>query len=673
MIELKNVIKTYRMGKAGVQALRNVSLKITSGEFIAIIGPSGSGKSTLLHILGFLDRPDSGSYHLRKKEITKFTDDELAILRNRFVGFVFQQFHLLPRITALENVELPLIYAGRRNLKEKAYERIKEVGLTERASHRSNELSGGERQRVAIARSLVNEPLIILADEPTGNLDTKSGQEIMSILKILNQQGKTIVMVTHEREIAQHAKRIISMRDGEIISDERIKAETEGIPSTSVSPVRNINSPDYFDKISNGVSISAEDILSESHSTLRRAELLDHIRQAIHAIVSHKMRSILSMLGILIGVAAVIAMLALGQGARESISQRLASLGSNLLTVRPGSRRMHGVALEAGAVTRLTLKDGEVIAKLAGVKDVSSSVSGRVQLVYGNKNWNTRVQGTGVNYATMRASVPIMGSFFTEEDLRARRKVILLGTTIVKELFGNTNPVGATIKINRINFKVIGVLPEKGAAHWRDRDDLVVIPITTVMYRLLGKEYVDSIDVEVKDISLMDDVQDSIRELIIKRHRLTEDSQDSFQIRNMAEIQETLESTTKTMTSLLGSIAAIALLVGGIGIMNIMLVSVTERTREIGLRKAVGARRTDIRNQFLIESVVMTFSGGIIGIIFGIGIAFLLSFFAGWATKVSVFSMVLATTFSISVGIGFGFWPARQAAKLNPIEALRYE
>jgi len=673
MIELKNVTRTYRMGRVGVQALHNVSLRIDAGEFVTIMGPSGSGKSTLLHLLGFLDRPDTGSYQLGEKEVSNLTDEESAILRNRFVGFVFQQFHLLPRVTALENVELPLIYAGRRNLKEKAYERIKEVGLTERAYHRPNELSGGERQRVAIARSLVNEPLIILADEPTGNLDTKSGQEIMSILERLNQKGKTIVMVTHEKEIAQHAKRIVHMRDGKIISDERIKAEAEEVPSTAVSPVRNINSPDYFDKISNRVSISAEDILSEPHSTVRGAEFLDHMRQAIHAIISHKMRSILSMLGILIGVAAVIAMLALGQGARESISQRLASLGSNLLTVRPGSRRMHGVALGAGTVTRLTLKDGEAIAKLAEVKDVSSSVSGRAQLVYGNKNWNTLIQGTGVNYATMRASVPIIGSFFTEKDLRARRKVVLLGTTIVKELYGNNNPVGATIKINRINFKVIGVLPEKGATGWRDRDDLVIIPITTAMYRLLGKEYVDSIDVEVKDISLMDDVQDSIRELIIKRHRLTEDSQNSFQIRNMAEIQETLESTTKTMTSLLGSIAAIALLVGGIGIMNIMLVSVTERTREIGLRKAVGARRTDIRNQFLIESVVMTFSGGAIGIIFGIGIASLLSFFAGWTTKVSVFSMVLATTFSISVGIGFGFWPARQASKLNPIEALRYE
>ncbi|MDO9464643.1 MAG: ABC transporter permease [bacterium] len=654
MIELKNINKTYKIGEIGVQALRNVSMEITPGEFVAIMGPSGSGKSTLLHLLGFLDKPDSGSYYLGKKEVANLTDDESAILRNRLAGFVFQQFHLLPRMTALENAELPLIYAGKRHLKEKALQQIEAVGLTQRASHSPNELSGGERQRVAIARSLVNEPLIIFADEPTGNLDTKSGQEIMAILQRLNQNGKTIVMVTHEKEIAQYAKRIICMRDGKIISDEKIKTETEKVSSPSVI-------------------IPLEDILSESHSTVRKAEFLDHIRQAVQAIFSHKMRSILSILGILIGVAAVIAMLALGQGAKESISQRLASLGSNLLVISPGSRRTHGVALEAGAITRFTLRDAEAITKLPMLEKVSPTVRGRAQLVYGNKNWNTQVYGTGADYASMRASIPTVGRFFAEEELRMRQKVVLLGTTIVKEVFEDINPVGSTVRINRINFKVIGILPEKGATGWHDQDDLVVIPITTAMYRLLGKDYVDSIDVQVKDISMMEKAQSSIRQLIIKLHRLDEDDESSFRIRNMAEIQEVLESTTRTMTLLLGSIAAIALLVGGIGIMNIMLVSVTERTREIGLRKAIGARRKDILSQFLIESVVMTFSGGIIGIIFGVGIASLLSFFAGWATKVSVSSVVLATTFSVAVGIGFGFWPARQAAKLNPIEALRYE
>ncbi len=666
MIELKDVCKTYQTGKIGVRALRNISLKIDPQEFVAIIGPSGSGKSTLLHILGFLDRPDSGSYYLRKKEITKFTDDELAVLRNRLAGFIFQQFHLLPRMTAIENVELPLTYAGKRHLKEKAREKIREVSLTPRESHRPNELSGGEQQRVAIARSLVNDPLIVLADEPTGNLDTKSEEEIVSILRRLNQSGKTIIMVTHEREIAKYAKRVIQMRDGEVISDERKEI---------ISPSHSLSSKDVSlsDTLSTGIDLPTPFkgmVLSQPHLSEGRAEFIDHLRQAICAICSHKMRSLLSMLGILIGVAAVIAMLALGQGAKESIQQRLASLGSNLLVVRPGSRRIHGVALGAGAVTRLTLQDADALAKLPQIKRVSPSVRGQAQIVYGNKNWNTQVQGTGVDYAPMRASVPFAGRFFTEGELRMRQKVVTIGATVAKELFRDTNPIGATIKINRINFRVVGILPEKGATGWYDRDDLVVIPVTTAMYRLLGKEYLNSIDVEVENSDLLEEAQESISNLIVKRHRA---SKDSFQIRNMAEIQEAVETTTRTMAWLLGSIAAISLLVGGIGIMNIMLVSVTERTREIGLRKAIGARRRDIMVQFLIESVVMTSIGGIVGIVFGSGIAWLLSVFAGWATKVSAFSIILATTFSIAVGMGFGLWPARQAARLNPIEALRYE
>ncbi len=656
MIELKNITRTYQTGKIGVQALRNISLKITCGEFIAITGPSGSGKSTLLHILSFLDRSDSGSYILFGKEITRLKDEELALLRNRLTGFVFQQFHLLPRVTALENVELPLIYAGKRHLKEKAKEKIREVGLSHRESHRPSELSGGEQQRVVIARSLVNEPLIILADEPTGNLDTKSEEEIISILENLNQKGKTIIMVTHEKEIARRAKRIIHMRDGEIVSDEKVEAKSKIGKSLSASG-----------------DVKIDDILSESYLSLGKAKFMDHLRQAYHAIFLHKMRSILSMLGILIGVAAVIAMLALGQGARESISQRLAFLGSNLLTVRPGSSRMHGIALETGAVTRLTLRDAEAIAKLPQVKRASPSVRGRAQLVYGNKNWNTQVIGTGADYAPMRASVPTAGRFFRKEESKTRQKLAVLGTTAAKELFGNINPIGAAIKINRINFRVVGILPEKGATAWRDQDDLVVIPVTTAMYRLLGKEYVDSIDAEVRDSALIEDAQEAIRKLIIKRHRLDEEGDDSFRIRNMAEIQETLESTTKTMTRLLGFIAAISLLVGGIGIMNIMLVSVAERTREIGLRKAMGARRIDIMTQFLIESVLMTFSGGMAGIFFGVGISMLLTVLAEWTTQISTFSILLAATFSIAVGIGFGLWPAHQAAKLNPIEALRYE
>lgn len=655
IIELKDIKKTYFMGKSGVTAVNGVSLTICPGEFVAIMGPSGSGKSTLMHLLGFLDRPDSGEYYLAGKDITKLTDDQLALLRNSLMGFVFQQFHLLPRITSLENAELPLIYAGKRHMKSRAMDKITDVGLASRALHRPNELSGGEQQRIAIARALVNEPLVIFADEPTGNLDTKSQTEIMAILSGLNQKGKTVIMVTHEEEVAEYAKRIIRMRDGKIISDEPNKNKFEK-------------------KSAQALKISIDEILSGSQSEIKRAEITDHIRQAFFAIVSHKMRSLLSMLGILIGVAAVIAMLALGAGAQESIQKTLASLGSNLLMVRTGSQQLHGVSLGAGVVTRFTFQDADAISKLDSVRRISPSVSGGAQLVFGNKNWNTQVQGVGIDYGQMRASEPTIGRFFTGQELRMRARVALVGTTVVKQLFGDTNPIDAYIRINRIMFKIIGILPEKGATGWRDQDDVVIIPVTTGMYRLLGKQYIDSIDVEVNDISLMDDVQKTITELLVKRHHLTpKEGETAFEIRNMADIKKTFEATTKTMSMLLGAIAAISLLVGGIGIMNIMLVSVTERTREIGLRKAIGARESDIMFQFLIEAVAMTFTGGLAGVAFGALIAFSLSIFAGWTIKISPSSIILATTFSIAVGLVFGLWPARQASKLDPIEALRYE
>ncbi|MFH1478728.1 MAG: ABC transporter permease [Candidatus Omnitrophota bacterium] len=651
MIELNNISKTYKIGKISVPALKDTSLKIGKGEFVAIIGASGSGKSTLLHLLGFLDRPDKGSYKIFNTEVSSLADDELSNLRNHLVGFVFQQFHLLQRTTALENVELPLIYAGKKSMADNALRQLKAVGLEARKQHKPNELSGGEQQRVAIARSLVNEPMIILADEPTGNLDTKSKEEIMNIIRGLNEEGKTIIMVTHEKEIADYAKRIITMRDGNIISDER--KDTKEHTSSS--------------------DISIKDIVSESKAFLKGIEFSEHAHQSIRAILANKTRSFLSMLGILFGVAAVIAMLALGAGAQESMEERIKSLGSNLLSIQGGSSKVRGVARSAGSVTRFTQEDVKAINSLPIIKRASGYVNGSGQLVYQNENWSSSVEGVEYDYAEMRATVPEVGRWFDQEEILQRDKVAILGLTVVEKLFKNKNPIGDTIKINRINFKVIGIAPEKGSGGWRDQNDIVYIPLTTAMYRVLGKDYLDGIYAEVGDFGSMVEAQDEIEQFIIKRHRIYKNPDDFFHIHDMSEIQEMLSSTTKTMSLLLGCIATISLLVGGIGIMNIMLVSVTERTREIGLRKAIGARKMDIMTQFLIESIIMTFSGGLMGIALGSTSAFLLSIFAGWSTKVSFLSIILATTFSIAVGIGFGLWPAKKASELNPIEALRYE
>ncbi|EAT59167.1 conserved hypothetical protein [Chlorobium ferrooxidans DSM 13031] len=654
LLELVDVHRTYQIGESTVQALRGVSVTIEQGEFVAIMGASGSGKSSLMQILGLLDTPDKGDYLLLGQNVNTLSEDELSGLRNNVAGFVFQQFHLLKRMSIVENVRLPHIYSGiKGDFRKEALERLRQVGLAERVDHTPNQLSGGEQQRVAIARALVRDPLIIFADEPTGNLDTKNSAEIMKIFKGLHEEGKTIVMVTHEKEIADYAGRVITMRDGVIISDEQ---RTGSVPARSAEPLA-------------GFEIHGP----AKVSLWQDGRFIGFMAQAFQAILANKMRSFLSVLGIFVGVASVIAMMALGEGAKAAMQEQLKSMGSNMLSIRGGSAKIRGAAQGAGAVARFTAIDVEDIAELTTlVKNATGVVNGSARMVYGNKNWSSSLTGVGYDYGTMRASTPTVGRWFTREEIQKRDKVAIIGVTVVKELFGNTNPIGGTIKINRINFTVIGIAPAKGFSGPQDEDDVVLIPVTTAMYRVLGKDYLSGIFVEVTSPALIEQAKSTISELIRKRHRLQADD-DSFNIRDMTEIQKMLSSTTQTMSVLLGSIAAISLVVGGIGIMNIMLVSVTERTREIGLRKAIGARKGDIMLQFLVESVGLTISGGLIGIIAGIGVSFMLAIFAGWAVKTSVVSVVVATVFSALIGIFFGLWPARKAAELKPLEALRYE
>lgn len=647
MIEIRGIEKSYRMGDNVVYALRGVDLRIEAGDYVAIMGPSGSGKSTLTHILGLLDVPNSGSYTLNGREVSKLSEDELAELRRREIGFIFQQFNLLPRMTAEENVALPLLYSKCEG-DPTPDALLNVVGLGQRKHHRPNELSGGQQQRVAIARSLVNRPRLIIADEPTGNLDSVSEKEILKELEALNASGITVVIVTHEEEVGQKAKRLIRMRDGVIQSDERLQPLPAKVPPSGPS---------------------------HPAPGSQWREFLEHFRQGFKTLLANKVRTGLSMLGILIGVAAVVAMLALGRGAQAAIEAQLASLGSNLLVLRSGSVRVAGVAQETGSTARLTIEDGSAIKeKIPDIKTVAAVVNGRAQATYQAKNWSTQVQGVAEPYASMHASQPVIGRFFNEDENRKRSRVAVIGTTLVRELFDGKNPVGETFKLNRVNFQVIGVLPEKGANGFRDQDDVVLIPVYTAMHRLLGKNYVDSMEIEVNDPQKIDDTQDNVLQLMQTRHRIPPSLKDeAFQIRNMADVQAALAQSSNTMSALLASIAAISLLVGGIGIMNIMLVSVTERTKEIGLRKAIGAKRQDILMQFLAESVVVSAVGGVVGIFLGWLITIILSALAGWTTVVSLGSVLLAFFFSAFIGVVFGIYPARKASALHPIDALRYE
>ncbi|OOF38411.1 macrolide ABC transporter permease/ATP-binding protein MacB [Rodentibacter mrazii] len=641
IIEINQLNRYFGEGENRVHILKNISLNIEKGDFVAIIGQSGSGKSTLMNIIGCLDTATNGSYKIDGKETHQLSPDQLSDLRSQKFGFIFQRYNLLSSLTAAENVALPAIYAGipQTQRLERAKQLLEKLGLGDKWQNKPNQLSGGQQQRVSIARALMNGGEIILADEPTGALDSHSGQNVMEILRQLHKEGHTIIMVTHDRDIAASANRVIEIKDGEIIAD------------SQKEPVKSA--------VENQAKI-------RPHFGFSKDQLIEAFRMSVSAIVAHKMRSLLTMLGIIIGITSVVSVVALGNGSQQKILENIKGIGTSTMTIFNGTgfgdRR-------AEQMQNLTVHDANALNQQSYIQSVTPNSASSGTLVYGNQTFSsTSLKGVGEQYFDVEGLTLKQGSLFSTQDIQENNQVALIDESAKKAIFPNESPLGKVVMFEKRPLRIIGVVSDRqmgGASSSLN----VYAPYTTVMNRISGSKKISSITVKIADDVNSTVAEKGITELLTLRH-----GKKDFFVMNSDTIKQTIESTTGTMKLLISSIAFISLIVGGIGVMNIMLVSVTERTKEIGVRMAIGAHQTNILQQFLIEAVLICLIGGITGILLSglIGLLFNL-FMKDFTMAFSTVSIITAVLFSTLIGVVFGYMPAKRAAQLNPITALARE
>ena len=721
LLQLTNVTRRFATGDKDVVVLKDVSLSIDAGEIVAIVGASGSGKSTLMNILGCLDHPSEGRYTVGGRETGTLDGDELARLRREHFGFIFQRYHLLPHLSAVGNLEMPAVYAGspQAERRARASSLLARLGLADREDHRPSQLSGGQQQRVSIARALMNGGEVILADEPTGALDSKSGRDVMWILLELNALGHTVILVTHDEHVARHARRIVEISDGEIVadrpnphpvidtteaeagadaeagagadadaeasasadadadadadasvsasSDAEAEAEAQadaGDVATSVRPARDAAHAPAHARTHGDDALSVVAPPRARRLSAGTGRFAEAFRMAWIALVSHRLRTLLTMLGIIIGIMSVVSIVAIGEGAKRYMLEEIGSIGTNTINLYPG---LDWGDSRADTIQTLVPADVAALAEQPYVDSVTPETSRSQLLRYRNVDVNALISGVGDRFFQVRGMRMAQGVAFGADEVRRQAQVAVIDQNARRKLFGaNRNPLGEVILIGNLPCVVIGVTADKKSAFGDVKSLNAWVPYTTASGRLFGQQYLDSITVRVRDGQPSQAAEQSVTKLITQRH-----GRKDFFTYNMDSVVKTVAKTGQSLTLLLSLIAVISLVVGGIGVMNIMLVSVTERTREIGIRMAVGARQADILQQFLVEAVLVCLLGGAIGIVLSFGVSILFSLFVEqWKMVFSAGAIVTAFLCSTLTGVVFGYMPARNASRLDPIDAL---